>query len=169
LVIWTSAAQVMGKRRAGSQTGSLTPDHWKLGIDLFPTSANRECDMKLESSQRELQLWFRPRLDQNWQSGVMSSQSLETPTWIVLRQFRDSNLGVPGKCAIWMQLPWGFAKNTIWGMVVASPESRPWWVLCVKVPVACPNTQGCLECELTPCGWFLDANSSLIFYSLFLV
>jgi hypothetical protein len=27
LVIWTSAAQVMGKRRAGSQTGNLTPDH----------------------------------------------------------------------------------------------------------------------------------------------
>jgi hypothetical protein len=27
LVIWTSAAQVMGKRRAGSQTGSLTSDH----------------------------------------------------------------------------------------------------------------------------------------------
>jgi hypothetical protein len=25
--IWTSLAQVMGKRRAGSQTGSLTPDH----------------------------------------------------------------------------------------------------------------------------------------------
>jgi len=37
--IWTSAAQVMGKRRAGSQTGSLTPDHYKSGIDLFPTSA----------------------------------------------------------------------------------------------------------------------------------
>ncbi len=27
LVIWMSAAQVMGKRRAGSQTGSLTLDH----------------------------------------------------------------------------------------------------------------------------------------------
>jgi hypothetical protein len=25
--IWTFVAQVMGKRRAGSQTGSLTPDH----------------------------------------------------------------------------------------------------------------------------------------------
>jgi len=25
--IWTSSAQVMGKRRARSQTGSLTPDH----------------------------------------------------------------------------------------------------------------------------------------------
>jgi hypothetical protein len=38
LAIWTSAAQVMGKRRAGSQTGSLTPDHKKSGIDLFSTS-----------------------------------------------------------------------------------------------------------------------------------
>jgi hypothetical protein len=27
LGIWTSVAQVLGKRRAGSQTGSLTPDH----------------------------------------------------------------------------------------------------------------------------------------------
>jgi hypothetical protein len=37
-LIWTSAAQVMGKRRAGSQTGSLTPDHYKSGIDHFPMS-----------------------------------------------------------------------------------------------------------------------------------
>jgi hypothetical protein len=27
LAIWTSAAQIMGKRKAGSQIGSLTPDH----------------------------------------------------------------------------------------------------------------------------------------------
>jgi len=27
LVIWTSAAQVMGKQKARSQTNSLTPDH----------------------------------------------------------------------------------------------------------------------------------------------
>jgi hypothetical protein len=27
LAIWTSVAQVMGKRRAGSQIGNLTPDH----------------------------------------------------------------------------------------------------------------------------------------------
>jgi hypothetical protein len=38
-VIWTFAAQLMGKRRARSQTGSLTPDHKKSGID--PTSM---CD-----------------------------------------------------------------------------------------------------------------------------
>jgi hypothetical protein len=32
----------MGKRRAGSQTGSLTPDHKKSGIDLFPT-----CELRV--------------------------------------------------------------------------------------------------------------------------
>jgi len=41
LAIWTSVAQVMSKRRVGSQTGSLTPDHSKSGIDLFPTSELR--------------------------------------------------------------------------------------------------------------------------------
>jgi hypothetical protein len=38
LAIQTSAAQVVSKRRARSQTGNLTPDHQKSGIDAFPTS-----------------------------------------------------------------------------------------------------------------------------------
>jgi hypothetical protein len=33
LLIWTSKTQVMAKRRAGSQTTSLTPDQKKSGID----------------------------------------------------------------------------------------------------------------------------------------
>ncbi len=37
MAIWTSVAQVMGKRRAGSQIGNLSPDHKKSGIDIFPT------------------------------------------------------------------------------------------------------------------------------------
>jgi hypothetical protein len=41
LDIWTFAVQVMGKRRAGSQIGNLTPDHQKSEIDLFPTSELR--------------------------------------------------------------------------------------------------------------------------------
>ncbi len=64
-------------------------------------------------------------------------------------QFRDSNLGVLGKRAIWMWPPRNVAENTIWGKVVASPESGPWWILCVKVPVACPNTKRFPECKLT--------------------
>jgi len=34
--IWTSAAQVMVKRRVVSHIGNLTPDHKKLGIDPIP-------------------------------------------------------------------------------------------------------------------------------------
>jgi hypothetical protein len=37
--IQTFAARVMVKRRAGSQTDSLTPDHKKLGIDPTPGCA----------------------------------------------------------------------------------------------------------------------------------
>jgi len=33
LLIWTSETQIMAKRRARSQTTSLTPDHKKSGID----------------------------------------------------------------------------------------------------------------------------------------
>jgi len=73
--------------------------------------------MVLESSQRELQYFFRPH--PNWRSEqeVMDAQSPGSPT-------RDS-FGTP---------PWesrekvsrGAAENTIWGKVVASPESGPW-------------------------------------------
>jgi hypothetical protein len=59
-------------------------------------------DSALERSRRGLQLWFRPRRDPTLQSRVMSSQSPETPTGTVSGQFQDSNLGVPGKRAIWM-------------------------------------------------------------------
>jgi hypothetical protein len=39
-----------------------------------------KCNMALESSRGELQLWFRPHLDWTMQSGDMSSQSSKTPT-----------------------------------------------------------------------------------------
>jgi len=35
LLIWTSETQVMAKRRVGSQTINLTPDHKKSGIDVI--------------------------------------------------------------------------------------------------------------------------------------
>ncbi len=37
--IWTSATQGMAKRKVGSQTGNLIPDHQKLGIDPTPMRA----------------------------------------------------------------------------------------------------------------------------------
>ncbi len=90
--------QVMGKRRAGSQIGSLTPDHLKSGIDLFPTSAygvrwgigklSRRATTLVQTS---LQLEVRAK-------SCERSKSRESNPG----QFRDSSLGVPGKCAIRM-------------------------------------------------------------------
>ncbi len=52
-----------------------------------------------------------------------------------LGHFRNSTLGVPGKSAIRMQVRRRVTENTIWGKVVASPKSGPWWVKWVK---SCP-------------------------------
>jgi hypothetical protein len=74
-----------------------------------------ECDTALESSRRGLQLCFRPRRNRTLQSGDIGAN---------LGQFRDSHAGIPGKKE---------KVYTIRGKVVASPKSRPWWVLCVRV------------------------------------
>jgi hypothetical protein len=68
----------------------------------FSRPPNWKCNMALERSWQGLQLWFRPCRDQTLQLRVMSVQSPKTPTGTVSGQFRDSNLGVPGKIAIWM-------------------------------------------------------------------
>jgi hypothetical protein len=61
-----------------------------------------------------------------------------------LGQFRDFTLGVPRKRAIWMQVRRRVAENTIWGKVVASPESGPWWVKWVQgCPWLVPTPKGC--------------------------
>jgi len=47
------------------------------------------------------------------------------------RTVSDSSLGVPEQKAIRMWVSWRGTKYTIWGKVVASPESGPWWVMWV--------------------------------------
>jgi hypothetical protein len=47
--------------------------------------------------------------------GSPNRDNFKTPPW----ESQD-------KKAIWMQVPWRGTKNTIWGKVVASPESGPW-------------------------------------------
>jgi hypothetical protein len=141
----------MPKMTSHEPFGHLKPKLWAKegpGVKLaiwFPTTKSREstssrcclkeCDIALESSQRELQLWFKPRPDLSLGQGATSVQSLGTPTRDSFETLTwESREKEPRRRA---------AKYTIWGKVVASPESRPWWVLCVKMPVACPNTQGC--------------------------
>jgi len=99
-----------------------------------PRCVKMECDTPLESSQLGLQVCFIPHPNPRSEQKVMNSQnpgspnrnSFGTPPW---------SLGVPRQIAIRMWVPRSNAKNTIWGKVVASPESGPWWVLWVR---SCP-------------------------------
>jgi len=86
----------MPKMASHGPFGHLEPKLWaKEGPGVKPavwlpttksqesTSSQRhlkECNMALESSRRELQLWFRPRPDPSSGWGAMSIQSPGTPT-----------------------------------------------------------------------------------------
>jgi hypothetical protein len=83
--------------------GHLQPKLWakegpgvKLAVSLPTTKSQestssqrlqQECDMALESSRRELQLWFKPRPDPSLGREVMNAQSPGSPN-------RD-NFGTP--------------------------------------------------------------------------
>jgi len=71
-----------------------------------------------------------------------------------LGQFRDSTLGVLGKRVIWMQVRRRAAENTIWGKVVASLESKPWWIKWVQgSPWLVPTPKGCRMSSNQLVGW----------------
>jgi len=91
--IRTSAAQVMVKRKAGSQTGNLTPDHKKSGIDLIPGCADR-----VRHTVGKLLRRANSFLSTSSQSKVRA-RSYELPKSRKSQpgQFRDSSLEVPGK------------------------------------------------------------------------
>jgi hypothetical protein len=77
-----------------------------------------EESYKFASTSSQLEVWTRSYdLAKSWESKS--------------RQFRDSSLGVPGQKTIQIWVPWRGTKYTIWGKVVASPESGLWWVMWV--------------------------------------
>jgi len=94
----------------------------------------KECDMELESSWGELQLWFRPRLDSNSRRGVMSVQSpgtltrdsFGTPTW-------ESREKEPFGCSLHGEL-----QNILYG--------GRWWL---------PPSPGCGESCVSKCPWLV--------------
>jgi hypothetical protein len=50
-----------------------------------------------------------------------------------LWEFGDSHLVVPGQNDIWVLVLWPSIEYTIKGKVVASPKSKPWWILWICV------------------------------------
>jgi hypothetical protein len=72
--------------------------------------------------------------------------------------------GVSRICAIWMPPLWRAAENTIGSKVVAYSPSPGRGESCVsKCPWQVPTPKGVPNAKLTSRGWFLDADSSLIF------
>jgi hypothetical protein len=104
---------------------------------------NRECDMALKRSRQGLQLWFRPCCDPTLQSRVMAVQSSESPA----RTISGLHFGSPGiLCHLDVVSTAScreYYRGVRWWL---TSEFGPWWVLCVQVPVASPNTKGCSEC-----------------------
>jgi hypothetical protein len=68
------------------------------------------------------------------------------PSELPFKEFRDSNLGVPGQNDIWVLVPWPCIKNNIRGKVVGSLKSGPWWFLWIRV-----------------CPWLVRALTNLLF------
>jgi hypothetical protein len=124
------------------------PSHWRFG-HLQPklwAKKGRESNWQFDS--RPLKVGNRPLpevrferatwrwkdLDEGYNFGL-DLVAIQLCSWELWRfkvlevppgQFRDSISGVPGICAIRMWPPRPAAENTIWGKVVASPESRSW-------------------------------------------
>jgi hypothetical protein len=139
-IIWTSAAQVMGKRRARSQIGSLTPDHKKSGIDPILTCVGGVQHGVEKLSRRVIRLVQRSSRSEIGAKNYDGPKSRESKP----RQFRDSTLGVPGQRATWAWARRSNAENTVWGKVVASPEPGPWWIKWVQGRMwLVPTPKGC--------------------------
>jgi len=140
--IQTSVTQVMVKRKVGSQTGSLTPDHKKSGIDPILVCAD---GVRHTIGKKALEESYK------FASDLIPIRGLSRELWapkvpgVSTRTVSKLLLWVPGIKAIWMPVRWGNAKNTIWGKVVASPESGPLWVKWVRVACGLSQHQGCFQ------------------------
>jgi len=155
--------------------GHLQPKLWakerpivKLAVWLLTsksresTSSQRllkECNMALESSWGELQLWFRPHSNWRSESGDMNSQSpgtstrdnFGTPPW-------ESREKEPFECSLHWELQRILYGGRWWlppspGHGESSESKWPWLVATPK---------GVPECELTLLWLVLDAVSSEI-------
>jgi hypothetical protein len=121
-----------------------------------PRCVQVECNKPLESSQGELQVFFRPHPNRRFKQGVMNCQSygsanqdnFGTPPW-------ESREKVPFKCRcnkVTQRILCGGRRwlPRVWAVVsLVSPKS----------PVVRPSTKGAPESELTNLCW-LDAGPS---------
>jgi hypothetical protein len=176
LPIWTSKTQVMAKRRVKSQIGSLTPNHWKSGIDLISLHAGGVRHIVNKLSTRATTLLQTSSQSEVYTQSYGLSKLRESQRW----EFRDSHLGVSGQKTIWMWPPWRGVEYTIKGEGGGFPQvqavvnlmspSCPWFVLTPKVLQLCTNHLVLVLCRSVwvskACQFFLipSRSSSTPFY-----
>jgi hypothetical protein len=153
----------MSKMALHEPFGHLQPKLWakegsrvRPGVRLavwFPTTKSQEptsswcpileCNMSLERSRGELQLWFRPCLDRTLQSGDMSSQSPRTPTQDSFRTPTwESWEKEPFGCSLGREL-----QSILYGGRWWLPPSPGRGESCVsKCPWLVPTLKGVPEC-----------------------
>jgi hypothetical protein len=155
--------------KEGPGVGSLTP---KLKVGKRPdpgvcrwSATHRWKDLK-ESYKFASDLIPIGGLSKElWAAKVLGVQ-----TGAISGQFQDSHLGVPGQkghldvAPMEWWPPWSGTEYTIWGNVVASLESRPWWVKWVQSWRA-PKSQGETPFRIPQSqvaeSWDLEARSRL--------
>jgi hypothetical protein len=103
-------------------------NHGKSGINSIPL-----CSNGVRHAVGKLSMKATTSIETSSRLKVCTRSYSPTKLWDSQPwRFRDSHLGVSGQKAIRMPFPQGGAEYTIWGKVVASPESGPWWVLWVQ-------------------------------------
>jgi hypothetical protein len=103
-------------------------DHGKSGIDPIPLRAGGMQHVFGKLLTRATTLVQTSSQSEVCTRSYSPAKLQDSQPW----RFRDSHLGVPGQKAIWMPLLRSGAEYIIWGKVVASLESRPWWILWVQ-------------------------------------
>jgi hypothetical protein len=118
----------MIKSKAGNQIGSF--DSWPLKVK------NRQNFLVFR--KRATYRWKALDKCYNFSSDLIAIEGLHMKLWVpkVARipvvGISGLPLGSPKTNAIWMWPMWRDAKNTLRGMVVASPKSESFWVLWIR-------------------------------------
>ncbi len=136
--IWTSAAQVMGKRRARSQTDSR-PLQVRNRPDFDVCRRNATWSWKAFKEIYEITLDLIPI------RGLSKKLWMPKVPGIQPKTVSGLLLGTPGKKRHLDVASAESCREYYMGKVVASPESRSWWVKWVQGrPWLVPTPKGCI-------------------------
>jgi hypothetical protein len=144
----------MGKRRAGSQIGSLTPDHKKSGIDLFPTSELRVRYVVGKMTTRATSL-VQTSLRSNSVVGSYELPKSRDSTWDNFGTISGLQLGSPGKKSHLGVVPETWRREYYMGDGGGIPRIRVVVSLVVRSARGLSQHQRVSRKGNYPLGWFV--------------